>query len=108
MKQEHQRWIAEALRLGRAKHFDDAYRLASLVICEDATNPQALWLVATMTSSLHERRWALITLLRLQPQFAHAREMLNVTNKKLSSVEQRTDAAIRPLRASLPSPYLTQ
>ena len=108
MRTEHQRWIAEALRLGQSRRFEEAYQLASLVICEDEKNPQALWLVAMMTRSLHERRWALKALLRLHPESAQAREMLNATNRKLDSAAKQTGATIRPIRVNPFPPFLTQ
>ena len=108
MKAEHQRWIAEAVRLARAQRFDQAYRLASLVICEDEKNPEALWLLATMTNSLHERRWALKALLRLQPTCFHARQLLNATNHKLDSPARPVGVVIRPLQAHVMPPYLAQ
>ncbi len=86
MKAEHQRWIAEAIRLGRAQRFAEAYHLASLVVTEDENNLQALWLVATMTNSFHERRQALNTLLRLQPNDFHARQLYNAMNHKAEYV----------------------
>lgn len=108
MKAEHQQWIAEALRLGRANRCEEANQLISLVICEDGKNPQALWLLAVLTPSLHERSWALKTLLRIEPKCYHAREMLNATDQKLQSASRQANIEIRPLKSSFLPPYLTQ
>ncbi len=106
MKFEHERWIAEALRLGSMKRFDEAYRLVSLVICEDAKNVKALWILATTTTLLNERRWALRTILRLEPDCFHAHQLLNATEHKLAMYDPQYNMPIRPIEKITVPPYL--
>lgn len=77
MAPEHEQWITQAVELARRKRFDEARELALKVVREDGRNTRALWIVASTTGLLSERRNALNAMLRLQPDNLHARQMLN-------------------------------
>lgn len=91
MSNDHQQWLVEAAEHSRAKRYDQARELALRVLREDGTNTRALWLVATVTASLSERRNALNQLLRLQPDDLNARRMLDAINHEA----KRETTAIR-------------
>ena len=96
MASDHEQWIAQALELARAKRYDEARELALRVVREDSSNPRALWIVASATSSLNERRNALRALLRVQPDNLHARQMLDAIEQELKT----SQSPIRPLQTS--------
>ncbi len=112
---EHQQWIDQATELARTKRYDQARELALRVIREDGRNTKALWIVASVTESLTERRNALNALLRLQPENLHARHMLNNMNQTtrqsaprttIKSIASDTPSAIHALSMSAPPVYL--
>jgi len=92
MVPEHEQWIAQAAELARHKKFDDARELALQVVREDGRNPKALWIVASTTASLTERRNALNALLRVQPDNLHARQMLDKINQEAKTVNGNNDS----------------
>src|SRR4051812_1040212 len=92
MVAEHEQWIAQAVELARRKKFDDARELALQVVREDGRNPKALWIVASTTASLTERRNALNALLRVQPDNLHARQMLDKINQEAKTVNGNNDS----------------
>ena len=95
MVAEHEQWIAQAAELARRKKFDEARELALQVVREDGRNPRALWIVASTTASLSERRNALNALLRVQPDNLHARQMLDTMNqasRTISSIDNSDDS----------------
>ncbi len=97
MVAEHEQWIAQAVELARRKRFDDARDLALQVVREDGRNPKALWIVASTTASLTERRNALNALLRVQPDNLHARQMLNTINQEAKTTSSKSSTAIRSI-----------
>ncbi len=82
---EHEELLKLAAEFARQRCFDEAHRLALRVAREDGRNTEALWITAFVTSSLNERRNALRTLLRLQPENVLARRMLGDTNQELKA-----------------------
>jgi hypothetical protein len=100
MVSEHEQWIAQAVELARRKRFDDARELALQVVREDGRNPKALWIVASTTASLTERRNALKALLRVQPDNLHARQMLDsIEQSSATTSNARSSTAIRSIKA---------
>ena len=98
MVAEHEQWIAQAVELARRKKFDDARELALQVVREDGRNPKALWIVASTTASLTERRNALNALLRIQPDNLHARQMLDAINRETQTTNSKSSTAIRSIK----------
>jgi|SRR4051812_6510840 hypothetical protein len=98
MVAEHEQWIAQAVELARRKKFDDARELALQVVREDGRNPKALWIVASTTASLTERRNALNALLRIQPDNLHARQMLDAINRENQTTNSKSSTAIRSIK----------
>jgi hypothetical protein len=85
MTAEHERWLAQAIEFARVKRYDEAREYAIRVIREDGRNPKALWIVASSTGSLTERRNALKALLRVQPENMHAQKMLDSLDKEIKA-----------------------
>ncbi|MBI1258563.1 MAG: hypothetical protein GC204_13930 [Chloroflexi bacterium] len=100
MVAEHEQWIAQAAELARRKKFDEARELALQVVREDGRNPRALWIVASTTASLTERRNALNALLRVQPDNLHARQMLDALNHDSKSVAPNTNDSSNSSKSS--------
>jgi hypothetical protein len=103
MVPEHEQWIEQAVKLARAKKYDEARALAVKVIREDGRNEKALWIVASVTDSLVERRNVLNTLLRLQPDNIHAQRLMKdieeqFRNRKSAAAATQTTAAVRTLK----------
>ena len=101
MMLEHEEWINKAVELAKAKRYDDARALAVRVIREDGRNTKALWIVASVTKSLNERRNALKALLRLQPDNQHARRMLQDIEQEYSAninANARSSTAVRSIK----------
>ena len=99
MVPEHEQWITQAVELARRKKFDDARELALQVVREDGRNPKALWIVASTTASLTERRNALNALLRVQPDNLHARQMLDAINHQTRTTDSsKSSTAIRSIK----------
>ncbi len=90
---EHEEVLKRANEFARQRRYDEARRLALQVAREDGRNTEALWLVACVTASLNERRNALRTLLRLQPENALARRMLGDTNQELGAAAAQTNSS---------------
>jgi hypothetical protein len=103
MVAEHEQWIAQAVELARRKRFDDARELALQVVREDGRNPKALWIVASTTASLTERRNALNALLRLQPDNLHARQMLNAMNQGTKPTTQNSSKSSTAIHSIAPN-----
>jgi hypothetical protein len=114
MTPEHEQWITQAVELARRKQFDQARELAVKVVREDGRNTRALWIVASTTASLSERRNALNALLRLQPDNLHAHQMLNSIEqdaKKInmtnnSNTSSKSSTAIRSIKPDSTSQHL--
>lgn len=85
MTDEHERLLAKAVEFARARRYDEAREYAIRVIREDGRNPKALWIVASSTGSLNERRNALKALLRVQPENLHAQKMLDSLEKEIKA-----------------------
>ncbi|MFN8562248.1 MAG: hypothetical protein U0703_11655 [Anaerolineae bacterium] len=85
MTAEHERWLAQAVEFARVKRYDEAREYALRVIREDGRNPRALWIVASSTGSLTERRNALKALLRVQPDNLHAQKMLDSLEREITA-----------------------
>ena len=105
MVPEHEQWITQAVELARRKEFDQARELAVKVVREDGRNTRALWIVASTTASLSERRNALNALLRLQPDNLHARQMLNSMEqdaKKTSTTNDTSNKSSTAIRSIKP------
>lgn len=98
MMSDHDEWIAQAVKLARAKRFDQARELAMRVVREDARNTKALWVVANVTNSLTERRNALKALLRLQPDNLYAQKMLESTDQEFKTPAPRSTSAVRSIK----------
>ena len=99
MMLEHEEWISKAVELAKAKRYDDARALAVRVIREDGRNTKALWIVASVTESLNERRNALNALLRLQPDNQHARRMLqDIEQEYRANISSRSSTAVRSIK----------
>lgn len=105
MSEEQQGWLAQAVEMARVKRYDDARELALRVLREDGNNPRALWIVASATNSLAERRNVLRTLVRVQPENQHARQILNTIEQELRSTASRSAAATQTLKPT-PQPIL--
>lgn len=105
MTEDHSRWIDQAVAASRAKHYDEARELALRVLREDGTNVKALWVVASVTASINERRNALNQLLRLQPDNIAARQMLDstemrhmpVSSERISAISATSNSASQPV-----------
>lgn len=85
MTAEHEKWLAQATEYARTKRYDEAREYALRVIREDGRNAKALWIVATSTGSMTERRNALKALIRVQPDNLHAQKMLDSLDKELKA-----------------------
>lgn len=85
MTAEHERWLAQAIEFARVRRYDEAREYALRVIREDGRNAKALWIVASSTGSLTERRNALKALIRVQPENMHAQKMLTSLEKELQA-----------------------
>lgn len=83
MNEEQEHWLGQAAELARIKRYDEARELALRVLREDGSNARALWIVASVTNSLAERRNVLRTLVRVQPQNHHARQMLHSIEQEI-------------------------
>lgn len=105
MSEEQQGWLAQAAEMARVKRYDDARELALRVLREDGNNPRALWIVASATNSLAERRNVLRTLVRVQPENQHARQILNTIEQELRSNASRSATATQTLKPT-PQPLL--
>lgn len=105
MSDEQQGWLAQAVEMARVKRYDDARELALRVLREDGNNPRALWIVASATNSLAERRNVLRTLVRVQPENQHARQILNTIEQELRSTASRSATATQTLKPT-PQPLL--
>jgi len=102
MMLEHEEWINKAVELAKAKRYDDARALAVRVIREDGRNTKALWIVASVTESLNERRNALNALLRLQPDNQHARRMLqDIEQEYRANISARSSTAVRSIKPAI-------
>ncbi|HVU12579.1 MAG TPA: hypothetical protein VHD90_14950 [Phototrophicaceae bacterium] len=88
MTSEHEEWLERAAAAQRAKRYDEAREYAMRVVREDGRNAKALWIVATSTSSLSERRNALNMLLRVQPDNLPARQMLNAIDQERKATNE--------------------
>ncbi len=88
MTSEHEAWLERATSAQRAKRYDEAREYAMRVVREDGRNARALWLVATSTSFLSERRNALNMLLRVQPDNLPARQMLNALDQERKATNE--------------------
>ena len=97
---EHEKWIEQAVTHTRAKRYDQARELAIRVLREDGSNIKALWIVASVTESLNERRNALNQLLRVQPENIAARQMLNSMNQSYTSNSRTAEVTYPTLRHS--------
>ena len=114
MVPEHEQWITQAVELARRKQFDQARELAVKVVREDGRNTRALWIVASTTASLSERRNALNALLRLQPDNLHARQMLNsieqdakkINTTNNTNTSSKSSTAIRSIKPDSTSQHL--
>lgn len=100
MTEEQEQWLGQAAELARVKRYDEAREVALRVLREDGSNPKALWIVASSTNSLAERRNALRTLVRVQPQNHHARQMLNSIEQEIKSTNssRSNTIAAQPLK----------
>lgn len=105
MSDEQQGWLAQAAEMARVKQYDEARELALRVLREDGNNPRALWIVASATNSLAERRNVLRTLVRVQPENQHARQILNTIEQELRSTASRSATATQTLKPT-PQPLL--
>ena len=100
MLSDHEQWLAQAVDQARAKRYDEARELALRVVREDGRNPKALWIVASTTASLTERRNALKALLRVQPDNLHAQKMLNTIDQEFKTSSSPTaTAAVHSIEA---------
>ena len=106
MVAEHEQWISQAVELARKKRFDDARELALRVVREDGRNPKALWIVASTTASLNERRNALKMLLRIQPDNLHARQMLDsMDQQQIRPSSSKSTTAIHSIKPDTASQH---
>jgi hypothetical protein len=85
MTAEHERWLTQAVEFARTKRYDEAREYALRVVREDGRNAKALWIVATSTNSMTERRNALKALIRVQPDNLHAQKMLDTLDRELKA-----------------------
>ena len=110
MVPEHEQWIAQAAELARRKKFDDARELALQVVREDGRNAKALWIVASTTASMTERRNALNALLRVQPDNLHARQMLDSINQdaKTTNSSNNSGKSSTAIRSIAPNTTTSQ
>lgn len=103
MTAEHERWIAQAVELSRAKRYDEAREYALRVVREDGRNAKALWIVASTTGSLTERRNTLKALLRVQPENLHAQNMLNSIEQEIKAHVVKSTSEVRSIKPA-PAP----
>ncbi len=98
MTAEHEQWIAQAVEFARAKRYDQAREIALRVVREDGRNAKALWIVASTTGSLSERRNALKALLRIQPENRHAQQMLNAIEREFKQSGIKSTSVVRSIK----------
>lgn|GEM_PF-6316969 len=103
MTEEHHDWLGRATEMARVKRYDEARELALRVLREDGSNPKALWIVASATNSLSERRNVLRTLVRVQPENLKAQQILNSVERELrvATSSQFTAVAAQPMKPTL-------
>jgi hypothetical protein len=92
--EEHQDWLGRATEMARVKRYDEAREFALRVLREDGSNPKALWIIASTTSSLAERRNVLRTLVRVQPENLKAQQILNSVERELRVATSSRSSAV--------------